>query len=246
MPRYKLTLEYDGGGFVGWQRQDNGLGVQQALEDAVLAFTGERALVEGAGRTDTGVHASGQVAHVDFTRQWEPDTVRDALNYHAKPHPVVVLSVDPVAEDFHARFSAIQRAYAYRILNRRPPPALLAGQCWWVPQPLDAAAMHQAAQCLPGKHDFSTFRAAGCQADSPVRTLDSIEVTRDGDEEIWVRVRARSFLYRQVRNIVGSLKLVGEGRWAPTDVKEALEVRDRKRGGPTAPAGGLTLTEVVY
>lgn len=245
MPRYKLTLEYDGGGFVGWQRQASGIAVQQVLEEAVEAFARERRLVEGAGRTDTGVHALGQVAHVDLRNDWEPDRVRDALNFHVKPHPVVVLAAEAVDDDFHARFSATQRGYLYRILNRRPPPAVRAGKVWWIPQPLDAAAMNAAARHLIGKHDFSTFRAANCQADSPVKTLDEIGVRPDGDE-ILITVRARSFLYRQVRNIAGTLKLAGEGKWTPDDVRDALAACDRGRGGPTAPPDGLYLTDVMY
>lgn len=245
MPRYKLTVEYDGGGFVGWQRQASGIAVQQVLEEAIEAFARERRLVEGAGRTDTGVHALGQVAHVDLRNDWEPDRVRDALNFHVKPHPVVVLAAEAVDDDFHARFSATQRGYLYRILNRRPPPAVRAGKVWWIPQPLDAAAMNGAARHLIGKHDFSTFRAANCQADSPVKTLDEIGVRPDGDE-ILITVRARSFLYRQVRNIAGTLKLAGEGKWTPDDVRDALAACDRGRGGPTAPPDGLYLTDVMY
>lgn len=245
MPRYKLTVEYDGGGFVGWQRQASGIAVQQVLEEAIEAFARERRLVEGAGRTDAGVHALGQVAHVDLRNDWEPDRVRDALNFHVKPHPVVVLAAEAVDDDFHARFSATQRGYLYRILNRRPPPAVRAGKVWWIPQPLDAAAMNGAARHLIGKHDFSTFRAANCQADSPVKTLDEIGVRPDGDE-ILITVRARSFLYRQVRNIAGTLKLAGEGKWTPDDVRDALAACDRGRGGPTAPPDGLYLTDVMY
>ena len=245
MPRYKLTLEYDGSGFVGWQRQADGIAVQQVLEEAIEAFAQERRLVEGAGRTDTGVHALGQVAHVDLRNDWEPDRVRDALNFHVKLHPVVVLAAKVVDDDFHARFSATQRGYLYRILNRRPPPAVRAGKVWWIPQPLDAAAMNAAALHLIGKHDFSTFRAANCQADSPVKTLDEIDVRSDEDE-ILITVRARSFLYRQVRNIAGTLKLAGEGKRTPDDVRDALAACDRGRGGPTAPPDGLYLTDVVY
>ena len=245
MPRYKLTLEYDGSGFVGWQRQADGVAVQQVLEEAIEAFAQERRLVEGAGRTDTGVHALGQVAHVDLRNDWEPDRVRDALNFHVKLHPVVVLAAKVVDDDFHARFSATQRGYLYRILNRRPPPAVRAGKVWWIPQPLDAAAMNAAALHLIGKHDFSTFRAANCQADSPVKTLDEIDVRSDEDE-ILITVRARSFLYRQVRNIAGTLKLAGEGKRTPDDVRDALAACDRGRGGPTAPPDGLYLTDVVY
>lgn len=245
MPRYKLTIEYDGRGFVGWQRQDNGLGVQQVVEEAVHGFSGETATVHVAGRTDAGVHALGQVAHVDLGRDWPADTVRDALNAHVRPHAVSILDAVAVDDEFHARFSATRRGYLYRILNRRPPPALDRGFVWWVPAGLDAAAMADAATVLLGRHDFTTFRAAQCQANSPERTLDAIEVSRAG-EEIHFRLRARSFLHHQVRNIVGTLRLVGEGKWTRADVKRALEARDRNAGGPTAPPDGLYLTDVDY
>ena len=245
MTRYRLVLEYDGGGFVGWQRQDNGPSVQEAVEHAVRGFCGETVTVFAAGRTDAGVHALGQVAHVDIGRETDADTVRDAVNAHLRPLPVVVLSADAVTADFHARFSAVERAYLYRIANRRAPLALARGRAWHVPGPLDAAAMDEAAQALVGQHDFSTFRASLCQARSPVKTLDSLSVTRDGDE-IAIRARARSFLHHQVRNMVGTLKLVGEGKWTRADVAAALAARDRAKGGPTAPAEGLYLTEVAY
>jgi tRNA pseudouridine38-40 synthase len=245
MTRYKLVLEYDGGGFVGWQRQTNGPSVQEAVERAVHGFCGETVTAFAAGRTDAGVHALGQVAHVDIERATDTETVRAALNAHLRPLPVVVLSAEAVSADFHARFSAVARAYLYRIVNRRSPLALAHGRAWHVPGPLDAAAMHDAAQALVGRHDFSTFRASLCQAKSPVKTLDLLAVTRDG-ETIEVRARARSFLHHQVRNMVGTLKLVGEGKWTRTDVEAALAATDRTRGGPTAPAEGLYLTEVVY
>ena len=245
MTRYKLVIEYDGSDFVGWQRQSNGPSVQAALEDAVTGFCGETALVYGAGRTDSGVHAFGQVAHVDIERDTTPDTVRDALNAHLRTVPVSVLSAIEVSEDFHARFSAMERAYLYRITNRRSPPAIGGGLVWHIPAMLDTAAMDDAAQVLVGKHDFTTFRAALCQAKSPVKTLTSLQVVRQGDD-ISIRVRARSFLHHQVRNIVGTLKLVGDGKWTRDNVRSALEARDRAKGGPTAPAQGLYLTEVVY
>lgn len=245
MPRYALTIEYDGSGFVGWQRQDNGPSVQAALEAAVQAFSGDRVTVEGAGRTDTGVHALAQVAHVDLTRDHAVSTVRDALNHHLRPAPVVVLRAVAVEDGFHARFSAVGRSYRYRILNRRAPPALQRGRVWWVPAPLDGPAMHAAAQVLVGRHDFTTFRASLCQAASPVKTLDRLEVRRDG-EEILVLADARSFLHRQVRNMVGTLKRVGEGKWTADDVAAALAARDRARGGPTAPPAGLYLAAVRY
>jgi tRNA pseudouridine38-40 synthase len=245
MTRWKLTLEYDGRPFVGWQRQDNGPSVQAAVERAVEAFCGESVTLFGAGRTDAGVHATGQVAHADIAKTATADTVRDALNFHLKPDPVVVLSAEAAGSDFHARFSATMRHYRYRILNRRPPPALEQGRVWHVGTPLDAGTMHDAAQHLVGKHDFTSFRAVACQADSPVKTLDALSVAAAG-EEIHVVARARSFLHHQVRNIVGTLKLVGEGKWTAADVLSALEARDRGRAGPTAPAEGLYLTRVDY
>ncbi len=245
MSRWKITVEYDGGPFVGWQRQDNGPSVQAALEDAVAGFCGARVAVHGAGRTDAGVHALGQVAHFDLPRAAEPDVVRDALNAHLRPNPIAVLRAEPVADDFHARFSATGRGYLYRILSRRAPPALDRGRVWWRPQRLDADAMAAAAQRLVGRHDFTSFRAVGCQADSPVKTLDAVEVARRGPE-IEVRARARSFLHHQVRIIVGTLWQVGCGKWTTADVADALAARDRAAAGPTAPAEGLYLTEVVY
>jgi tRNA pseudouridine38-40 synthase len=245
MTRFKLTLEYDGGGFVGWQRQENGLSVQEVLEEAVLRFCGERVTASAAGRTDAGVHASGQVAHIDLARAAEADTVRDALNFHLKPHPVAVLAAEVAPAGFHARFSAVQRRYRYRIINRRAPLVLEAGRAWRLAIALDANAMHDAAQHLVGKHDFSSFRAALCQAASPVKTLDRLAVERRG-EEIAISAEARSFLHHQVRNMVGSLKLVGEGRWSAADLLRALEARDRAAAGPTAPAEGLCLIEVCY
>ncbi len=245
MTRFKLTLEYDGAAFVGWQRQDNGPSVQQALEEAVTGFCGEIATVHGAGRTDAGVHALGQVAHLDLEKPTTAETLRDAVNAHLKPAPVAVLAAEVAADDFHARFSATERRYLYRIVNRRPPLALERGRAWWVPRPLDAAAMHAAAQVLVGKHDFSSFRASECQAKSPVKTLTAIEVSRLA-EAIEIRVRAPSFLHHQVRNFAGTLRLVGEGKWSAAKVKQVLEARDRNAAGQTAPAEGLYLTEVVY
>lgn len=245
MTRYKIVVEYDGSDFVGWQRQANGPSVQAALEDAVHAFCGERVLVEGAGRTDAGVHALGQAAHFDLAKDTTADTVMKALNFHLKPAPVAVLSAEEVADDFHARFSATKRSYLYRIANRRAPLALERGRAWFVPQPLDAAAMHAAAQVLVGHHDFTSFRASECQAKSPVKTLDVLAVQRLG-EDIEVRAEARSFLHHQVRNFAGSLKLVGEGKWDADDLRRVLEARDRAAAGPTAPAAGLYLTAVGY
>lgn len=245
MPRYRLIVEYDGAEFVGWQRQENGMAVQQVIEEAILRFCGERVTTFAAGRTDAGVHALGQVVHFDLSREAEPDTVRDAINFHLRPAAVAVRTAERAADDFHARFSAVGRAYLYRIANRRAPLVLDRGRAWWVPVPLDVEAMHAAAQGLVGRHDFSSFRAAECQADSPVKTLSAIEVAQDG-EEIRVTARARSFLHHQVRNMVGTLKRVGEGKWGAEDVARILAARDRAAAGPTAPACGLYLTEVFY
>ncbi len=245
MPRYKLTIEYDGGPFFGWQRQASGPSVQAALEAAVTGFCGEEATVHGAGRTDAGVHALGQVAHLDLARDAAAATVRDALNFHLRPAPVSVLAVERAAAGFDARRSARERIYRYRIMNRRGPLALDRGRAWHVAGALDAAAMAGAASRFLGHHDFTTFRATRCQAKSPVRTLDALEVSRAG-AEIRIEARARSFLHHQVRNMVGTLRLVGEGRWTADDVTAALDARDRAAGGPTAPAEGLYLTEVRY
>ena len=245
MTRFKLTLEYDGGPFVGWQRQDNGPTVQAALEQAIAAFCGEQVPVFGAGRTDAGVHAAGQVAHCDIVRPTDADTLRDALNHHLRPDPIAVIAATQVADDFHARFSATRRHYAYRILNRRAPPALTAGRVWWIARALDVDAMAAAAAELIGHHDFTSFRASECQAKSPQKTLDRLTVAR-ADDEIHVAASARSFLHHQVRNIVGTLEQVGLGRWAPADMQSILDARDRAAAGPTAPAAGLTLTAVDY
>lgn len=245
MPRYKLTIEYDGSSFVGWQWQRTGMSVQEAIETAILRFCGEDVRLAAAGRTDAGVHAAGQVAHADLPREFPPETVRDAINFHLKPAAIAVLDAERVAHDFHARFSARARFYRYRILNRKAPPVLDRGHLWWVPRPLDVEAMATAARCLEGRHDFSTFRATLCQAASPVKTLDRLAVIRTG-EEITVEADARSFLHHQVRNMVGTLKWVGEGRWTPADVEAALAARSRARGGPTAPAHGLCLASVRY
>jgi len=245
MPRYKLIIEYDGTPFVGWQRQDNGLSVQQVLEDAVFAFSGETVRVGGAGRTDAGVHARGQVAHLDLAKGWPVDTVRDAINAQSRPHPIAVLSAEAVAADFDARFSAIKRHYEYIIIDRRPPLALESGRAWQAPRELDAEAMHSAAQQLTGKHDFTTFRATECQAKSPEKTLDRLDVSREGDAVV-IRASARSFLHSQVRSMAGSLKLVGEGRWSAGDLKAALDAKDRARCGALAPPQGLYLVGVDY
>jgi tRNA pseudouridine38-40 synthase len=243
--RFKFTLEYDGSDFVGWQRQDNGMSVQQALEEAVFKTCAETVTAHAAGRTDAGVHATGQVVHVDIEKEFTPDKIQAALNFHLKPWPVAIIQSEIAPSDFHARFSATGRAYLYRIVNRRPPLALDEGRAWLVNAPLDAAAMHGAAQVLVGKHDFSTFRASLCQAQSPVKTLTRLDVSRAG-EEIFIMAEARSFLHHQVRNMVGTLRLVGEGKWTTADVRRALEARDRTKGGPTAPPHGLYLTAVRY
>lgn len=245
MTRYRVTLEYDGAPFVGWQRQATGPSVQQALEDAIRRFCGETVTVYGAGRTDAGVHALGQVAHFDIERPTEAETIRQAINFHLKPAPVSILACEAAPPEFDARRSARERAYLYRIVNRRSPPALERGRTWFVAGELDADAMHAAAQRLIGRHDFSSFRAARCQAASPVKTLDSLAVERRG-EEIRVRARARSFLHNQVRITVGTLRWVGEGKWSGEDVAAALAACDRRAAGPTAPPHGLYLTEVSY
>lgn len=245
MPRYKLTIEYDGTGLVGWQRQANGLSVQEALETAIVQFCGEDATVHGAGRTDAGVHALAQTAHVDLARVVAPEVLRSALNYHLRPARIAVLAAEPVSGSFDARLSAIGRIYLYRILNRRAPPTLERGRVWQVAPPLDVEAMRAGARHLVGYHDFSTFRDSLCQARSPLKTLDALEFRRAGDE-IRIEARARSFLHHQVRNIAGTLKLVGLGSWHPDDVARALAARDRRAGGPTAPPDGLYLVEVRY
>jgi tRNA pseudouridine38-40 synthase len=245
MPRYKLTIEYDGSGLVGWQRQANGLSVQEILEIAAERFCGRKLIVHGAGRTDAGVHALAQAAHFDLPKEWPTDVIRNALNQHVKPHAVSVIMVEPVADHFDARRSARGRAYRYRILNRRAPAAVERGRVWHVGVPLAVEGMQQGAALLLGKHDFTSFRDSECQANSPVKTLDKLAVTRQGDE-VQIEARARSFLHHQVRNMVGTLKLVGAGKWRAQRVGEALEARDRRAGGPTAPPEGLYLVEVVY
>lgn len=246
MPRYKLTIEYDGTPFLGWQRQaGDAPTIQGAIEAAVKKFSGDVVTLHAAGRTDTGVHATGQVAHVDLTKQWDAARVREAINFHLKPAPVAVLSCDAVSDDFHARFSATKRVYRYRILTRRAPVVLDRDRVWWIPTPLDAIAMHEAAQSLVGDHDFTTFRAAQCQAKSPVKTLDSFSVERV-DDEIHCCVESRSFLHHQVRSMVGSLKLVGAGQWTSADLQTALAAKNRTACGTVAPACGLYLVSVRY
>ena len=245
MPRFKLILEYDGAPFVGWQRQMNGFSVQEALEGAITAMTGERATAHGAGRTDAGVHALGQAAHVDLERDWEPFRLAEGLNAHLVSHPVAILGAERVAHDFDARHSASARHYLYRIVNRRAPLTLTRGRAWRVKPRLDAEAMHKAARALVGRHDFSTFRDAQCQAKSPIRTLDRLDVKRDGDEVLF-ETSALSFLHRQVRSMVGSLVDVGSGRWSASDLEAALKAADRSRCGQVAPASGLYLARVDY
>jgi tRNA pseudouridine38-40 synthase len=245
MPRFKLTVEYDGTPFVGWQRQENGLSVQEVLEGALNAMTGARVTVHGAGRTDAGVHARGQVAHVDLEREWSPFRLGEGLNALCKPHPVAVLGAERVAPEFDARHSATARHYLYRIVNRRAPLTVEGGSAWRVKPPLDAGAMHAAARALLGRRDFSTFRDSQCQANSPIRTLDRLDVRREGDD-ILFEASARSFLHRQVRSMVGSLVEVGTGRWSRSAFEAAFEAADRSRCGPVAPPHGLYLVRVDY
>jgi tRNA pseudouridine38-40 synthase len=245
VPRYKLTIEYDGTPFVGWQLQTNGRSVQQAMEEAITAFSGEQRRIGVAGRTDAGVHALGQVAHLDLTDNWPADTVREAINAHLRPEPVAVVTCERVGDGFDARFSATARHYFYRIINRRAPLALDGHRAWQVARGLDAEAMNDAARVLLGNHDFTTFRAAACQAKSPIRTLDRLSVNRCG-EELEISASARSFLHHQVRSIAGSLKLVGEGKWSAGELEGALKACDRKACGPVAPAHGLYLAGVEY
>lgn len=247
MPRFRLTVEYDGSNYVGWQRQDNGPSVQGAIEKAILSLTGETVSIRGAGRTDSGVHAIGQVAHADLTRQWKPHTLRNALNAHLgmAGEGVSILEAQEVTDAFDARFSALRRHYLYRIICRQSPLALEAKRAWWVPKPLDHQAMHEGAQRLVGHHDFTTFRSAHCQATSPMRTLDRLDVTRDGDL-IEIRATAQSFLHNQIRSFAGSLKLLGEGKWTPDELQAALDARDRKACGPVAPPDGLYFMQVDY
>lgn len=246
MPRYKLTIEYDGRFFCGWQRQDSVLSVQQAIEMAVTAFCGQQnVLVYGSGRTDAGVHALGQVAHVDLDKEFLPYRVMDALNFYLKEYPVAILAVETVSPDFHARFSAKSRTYIYRICNRRAPLTIDMGRVWHVIKPLDVAKMHEAAQLFVGVHDFNAFRAVRCQAASSVRMIDFFQVSRQGDI-IQLEVQSKSFLHNQVRIMVGSLSLIGEGRWQLNDLKRALESADRRAAGPTAPPDGLYFAKIEY
>ena len=245
MPRYKLTIEYQGGSFAGWQRQKDQPSVQEALERAAKALTGDDTVVQGAGRTDAGVHALGQVAHLDTQRDWPTFRLTEALNHHLRPDPVAVLSAEVVGEDFHSRFSAVERRYLYRIINRRAPLTYDKGLVWKVQAPLDVDAMRAGAAHLVGYHDFTTFRSSICQAKSPVKSVDAVEVDQAADE-ITIHVRARSFLHNQVRSFVGTLERVGAGKWAPDDVRRALKAKDRSVCGPVAPPDGLYLASVHY
>lgn len=245
MQRWKLTIEYDGRGFAGWQKQSEHISVQQTIEQAVKHFSGEKARVIVAGRTDAGVHGRGQVAHMDLEKVMEPERLRLAINALVRPHPVAILSVERVHDTFHARFDAIERSYQYRIINRRTPLTFDLGLAWQVLKPLDVTAMQQAAVHLLGKHDFTSFRAMGCQAKHPIRAIDAITLTQHGDD-IFVDVVAKSFLYHQVRNMVGTLVKIGVGDWVPDDMKTILEAKDRTLAGPTAPPDGLYFMQVKY
>jgi tRNA pseudouridine38-40 synthase len=243
--RWRLTIEYDGGPFMGWQRQDHGPSVQQTLEEALRRMTTEVAAFTAAGRTDAGVHAVAMTAHVDVMKSLAAHRLREGLNALVRPHPIAILDVAEVADDWHARFSCIGRRYRYRILNRRAPPALDAGRVWHIAVPLGLEAMQQGAAQLVGRHDFTTFRSAHCQSDSPVKTLDALEISKVGDE-IHVEAAARSFLHHQVRSMVGCLALVGRNQWQPDDMRKALEARDRAALGLNAPPHGLYFVEAVY
>ena len=246
MPKFKCNVEYDGGNYVGWQKQDNGPSIQASLEQALVSFSGVKTEVIGAGRTDSGVHALSMVAHFELeSEQFSKETIKKAMNYHLGTQPITVLEVTPIEHNFHARFSAINRKYLYRILNRSTPPALDIGRVWFIPRRLDESAMQKAAAVLIGKHDFTSFRAKHCQAASPEKTIREITVNRIGSE-IRIFVEAKSFLHHQIRNIVGTLKLVGEGRWTEQDVIRILKAKDRSIAGPTAPAAGLYFLGVDY
>lgn len=245
MTRWRLTIEYDGRPFMGWQRQDHGPSVQQRLEEALHKMTGEPVTVHAAGRTDAGVHALAMAAHVDIDKVLTEHRLREGLNALVRPEPIAVLAAEPVADDWHARFSCTGRRYRYRILSRRAPPALDRGRVWHVPQSLDAEAMAAGAAILVGRHDFTTFRSAHCQSDSPVKTLDRLDVSHAG-EEIHIEAAARSFLHHQVRSMVGCLALVGRGQWTPQDIAKALEAKDRAALGYNAPPDGLYFVEATY
>ncbi|WP_309660765.1 tRNA pseudouridine(38-40) synthase TruA [Sphingomonas sp.] len=245
MTRWRLTIEYDGGPFMGWQRQSNGPSIQGQIESAIFRMTNELASVHGAGRTDSGVHALAMSAHVDITKHMTAHRLRDGLNALVRPDPIAILKAEPVADDWHARFSCIGRRYEYRILNRRAPPAIERAQVWHIPTPLDLEAMAEGAAMLVGTHDFTTFRSAQCQSNSPVKTLDRLEIIRDG-EHIRIAAAARSFLHHQVRSMVGCLVMVGRGQWSPADIQTALDARDRAALGLNAPPDGLYFVEANY
>ena len=246
MQKYRTKIEYDGRDYVGWQRQENGPSIQAAVEEAISNFCGEQVEVIAAGRTDSGVHALGMTAHFALVNNnHEPSTVRKAINFHLGSQPIKIIETEIVPNNFHARFSATERRYIYRILNRNSPPTLDCGRVWHVPRKLDITGMHQAAKVLIGEHDFSSFRAKDCQAASPIKTLNMIKVSKSGDE-IHIAAHARSFLHKQIRNIVGSLKLVGEGKWDPDEIERILLAKNRAEAGPTAPAEGLYFLEVIY
>jgi tRNA pseudouridine38-40 synthase len=245
MTRWKLTIEYDGGGFCGWQRQATEPSVQQTIEEAIQKFSDETVTIHGSGRTDSGVHAKAQAAHFDLEKITTPEVIRDALNFYIRPQRAVILGVEQVADDFHARFSAKNRSYRYQIINRRPPLALDADHAWHIIKPLDIKPMQQAADLLIGTHDFSTFRAKDCQSKSPVKTLEKLDVTQTGDS-IFIDTTARSYLYHQVRNMVGTLMMVGTGQWSQDDFRAAFAAKDRAKGGPTAPPQGLFFWQVKY
>ena len=245
MTRWRLTIEYDGTPFMGWQRQDHGPTIQQALEEAAGRMTGEPVQCLAAGRTDAGVHALAMTAHCTIEKDLTSHRLRDGLNALLRPHPVSVLAAEPVADDWHARFSCVGRRYLYRILNRRAPPALNTNRVWHIAQPIDVAAMQEGAAHLVGRHDFTTFRSAHCQSDSPVKTLDRLDVDRAGDE-VRIQAAARSFLHHQVRSMVGCLAMVGRGQWLPEDMRKALEAKDRAALGLNAPPRGLYFVEAIY
>jgi len=246
MPRYKLTIEYDGTNYHGWQRQENLPTVQEEIEKAIKRFCGEELTIYCSGRTDAGVHALGQVAHVDLPNEIPDFKIRDGINYYLKPQPIAILKAEQVADDFHARFSTTERSYIYRLINRYAPLTIDRGRAWNVPRALDVDAMHEAAQILVGHHDFTTFRDMDCQAKSPFKTLDQLDVRRVQGDVIEVFARSRSFLHHQVRNMVGSIKIVGDGRWTKADLETALHAKDRRAGGPTAPPDGLYLFQIRY
>ncbi len=245
MPRYRINVEYDGGPFCGWQMQANGPSIQGALTRAIKSLSAEEVAVFGAGRTDAGVHALGQVAHFDLSRQWETDKICAGLNFHLKPDPIAILGVKEVDDGFHARFSASMRHYCYKIITRRAPLTIERGLAWRVNSNLDAPVMHEAGRSLIGRHDFTTFRSAHCQSNSPVKSINSVDVTRLR-EHISIKISARSFLHNQVRSIAGSLKMVGEGRWTVSDFNAALKACERSKCAPVAPPGGLYLVQVDY